>query len=102
MLIRSFGPEGLLRRSVGEDYFSKEFSGIVTLPDLSWRNEDLYYESTTGEVTYYTDKTYTPEQIKAINQKIYNKNNASLLAIRYNYFAYLEQALKNKEKEVES
>ncbi len=90
------------RLYVGEDYFSKEFSGIVTLPDLSWRNEDLYYESTTGEVTYYTDKTYTPEQIKAINQKIYNKNNASLLAIRYNYFAYLEKEVNNKEKEVES
>ena len=90
------------RLYVGEDYFSDEFAGIVTFPDLSWLNKDLYYESTTGEVTYFSDKTYTSEEIKQINQKIYNKNNASILAVRYNYFAYLEDALKKYEKEVES
>lgn len=90
------------RLYLGEDYFSSEYDGIVVFPDLSWINNDMYYESTTGEVTYFTDKTYTSEEIKKINQKIYNKNNASLLAIRYNYFAYLEKALKNIEKEVDS
>ena len=40
----------------------------------------------------------TIEEIKKINQTIYNKKEMSRLAITTNYFDYLEKALKEREE----
>lgn len=86
------------RYYVGVDIFSEDYSELVVFPDLSWKNKDAYYNATTGELKYYTDFRYTDEELRNINSMIYAKYNASVLAIKYNYFDYLEKNLKNYEK----
>ena len=64
-------------------------------PDGSWKNENAYYNASTNEINYYTENMYTDEEILAINSKVRLKLEMSSLAIRRNYFSYLENALNN-------
>ena len=86
---------------MGEDLFSSDYQSIVVFYDYSWKNEYAYYNSSTGKITYFTDFTYTDEEIKEINSQIYAKMNMSSNAIKSNYFAYLFSALE-KEKETKN
>lgn len=89
------------RYYMGEDLFSSDYQSIVVFYDYSWKNEYAYYNSSTGKITYFTDFTYTDEEIKEINSQIYAKMNMSSTAIKSNYFAYLFSALE-KEKETKN
>ena len=89
------------RYYMGEDLFSSDYQSIVVFYDYSWKNEYAYYNSSTGKITYFTDFTYTDEEIKEINSQIYAKMNMSSNAIKSNYFAYLFSALE-KEKETKN
>jgi len=86
------------RLYAGVDIFSDDYDEIVVFADSSWKNDKAYYNAATGEITYYTDFTYTNEEIKNINTLIYAKMNSSTLAIKNNYFSYLEKKL-NEVKE---
>ena len=82
----------------GEDLFSESYNDLVAFYDMSWKNNLAYFNASTGKITYYTDFKYTDEEIKEINEKIYLKMNTSSIAIKNNYFAYLNNALA-KERE---
>ena len=92
------------RLYAGMDIFSEDYDEFVVFADSSWKNDKAYYNASTGEIIYYTDFVYTPEEIKEINTIIYAKMNSSSLAIKNNYFNYLEQKLEEEkllEKEEE-
>ena len=81
----------------GEDLFSSDYNNIVVFYDMSWKNDLAYYNAASGKITYYTDFTYTDEEIKKINEMIYNKINTSSLAIKNNYFAYLKEKIDERK-----
>lgn len=86
------------RLYAGVDIFSDSYEEMVVFADSSWKNGKAYYNASTGEISYYTDFTYTDEEIKNINQLIYAKMNASSLSIKNNYFDYLDKKLKDVQE----
>ncbi|MGN1379262.1 MAG: LTA synthase family protein [Bacilli bacterium] len=82
----------------GEDVFSSDYTNLVVFYDMSWKNDLAYYNAVTGKITYYTDFTYTEEEIKKINEMVYNKINTSSLAIKNNYFAYLKEKIDERKE----
>lgn len=83
------------RLYMGTDALSQEHEDMVIFIDGSWKNEYAFYNATTSEIHYYTQKTYSREEILAINTEVRLKLEMSGLAIRKNYFSYLEDALSN-------
>ena len=83
------------RLYMGTDALSKEHESLVIFIDGSWKNENAFYNASTNEIHYYTNNTYTDEEILAINTEVRLKLEMSGLAIRKNYFRYLEKALNN-------
>ena len=88
------------RLYMGHDLLDPNYESLVVFADGSWKNERAYYNAQNGVVKNYTDNPYTTDEIKAINEKVSYKMKMSSLAIRNNYFRYLENAL-NKYKTVE-
>ena len=82
------------RLYAGVDVFSEDYMGIVSFPDSSWKNEKAFYNANNGTIKYYGDEKYTDKEIKDINTYFYSKMNASSLAIKNNYFDYLDRNLK--------
>ena len=83
------------RLYMGTDALSQEHEDMVIFIDGSWKNEYAFYNASTSEIHYYTQKTYSREEILAINTEVRLKLEMSGLAIRKNYFSYLEDALNN-------
>lgn len=85
----------------GEDILSPSYSDSyknrVILADGSWENALASYNATNGKITYFTDQTYTNEEIIFYNQEINNKIKMSNLAITTNYFNYLKEGLETKK-----
>ena len=88
------------RLYMGTDLLSEEYQSLVVFADGSWKNEVAYYNASTGNVKYYTDKEYTTAEIQEINESVTLKMKMSNLAIKNNYFNYLEKGLE-KYKVVE-
>ncbi|MGN1353108.1 MAG: LTA synthase family protein [Bacilli bacterium] len=82
------------RFSTGQDLFSNKYESITIFADGSWKNEYAFYNASNDNITYYTDKTYTIEEIIAINEKVNNKIKYSNLAIQHDYFNYLYKNIK--------
>lgn len=81
------------RLYMGNDLLSEDYESIVVFADGSWKNELAYYNASTGKVKYYTDFTYTGEEIQEINTQVDLKISMSTKAIKNNYFNYLEKKL---------
>ena len=94
-LANLFGIEFDSRLYMGSDVFSNEYESMVIFIDGSWKNEIAYYNASTNNIHYYTQKTYSDEEILAINSDVRLKLEMSSLAIRRNYFSYLENQLNN-------
>ena len=77
----------------GEDLLSETYTNVVAFADGSWRNDVAYFDATTSNITYLTDKTYTSEEIKYINNKIKTEMEMDNLAIKRDYFTYLNEKL---------
>ena len=77
----------------GEDLLSETYTNVVAFADGSWRSDVAYFDATTSQITYLTDKTYTSEEIKYINNKIKTEMSMDNLAIKRNYFGYLNKNL---------
>lgn len=90
------------RYYVGEDLFSDDYQSIVVFADGSWKNEIAYYNASKNQIKYYTDKTYTPEEIKNINNKVNAKINYSNKIVKNNYFEDLNNKLTTKQKEIDA
>ena len=83
------------RLYMGTDLLSKDYESLVVFADGSWKNEIAYYNASKTDIEYFTDKEYTIDEIKSINETIDLKIKMSSLAIRNNYFAYLHSELNN-------
>ena len=83
------------RLYMGLDALSSEYDSLVIFPDGSWKNANAYYNASTSKISYYTKNMYTDEEILAINSKVRLKLEMSSLAIRRNYFSYLNKSLNS-------
>ena len=81
------------RLYMGSDLLSKDYESMVIFADGSWKNEYAYYNASRSSIEYYTDKTYTIEELQNINNKIDLKIKMSSLAIKNNFFNYLYNSL---------
>ena len=90
------------RLYVGTDLLSEDYESLVVFADGSWKNELAYYNASTGSIKYYTDFEYSIDEIKKINEKVTLKMQMSTLAIKNNYFGYLEKALAKYVEPTES
>ncbi len=88
------------RLYMGFDILSPEYDSRVTYADGSWKNDLAYYNAANGQIKYYTDKEYSVDEVKEINQIINLKSQMSTLIIQNNYFNYLEEALKQAQEEI--
>lgn len=89
------------RLYMGTDLLSPDYQSRVVFADGSWKNERAYYNAANGRVKNYGDNAYTSEEIKAINEEVSYQMKMSSLAIKNNYFKYLEEQLaKYKEEPV--
>ena len=83
------------REYMGTDVFSDEYLNIVAFADGSWKNSEAFYDARTASIKYYTDKTYTTDEIVNINNIVTTKMQVSEAIIRNNYFNYLENAINS-------
>lgn len=86
------------RLYMGSDLLSDTYESITVFADGSWKNEMAFYDASRSKVTYYTDKTYTNEELIEINTKVNNKILYSSLAIKNNYFNYLNEKKKEYQE----
>ena len=82
------------RYYVGEDLFSNNYQSITIFADSSWKNEIGFYDASNSNIEYYTNKTYSIDELIKINENVENKIKYSNLAIQHDYFNYLHQKLK--------
>lgn len=81
------------RLYAGRDILSDTYENRVVFADGSWKDPVAFYNASTGKISYSEpNTTYTSEEIKEINNSIKNRISMSNLAIRTNYFKYLEDA----------
>ena len=88
----------------GQDLLSDTYQSLVVFADGSWKNEHVFYNAATSKVTYY-DEYYTIDDIKKISDDVSMQIKMSTLAIKNNYFKYLNNALEKyaiKEETEES
>ena len=83
----------------GQDLLSEEYQSITVFADGSWKNEHVFYNAANSKVTYYDD-VYTIDDIKKISNDVAMQLKMSTLAIKNNYFSYLNKGLE-KYKVVE-
>lgn len=81
------------RLYMGTDLLSDSYESLVVFADGSWKNEIAYYNASTGNIKYYTDIEYSVEKIQEINEEVTLKMKMSNLAIKNNYFNYLEKGI---------
>ena len=83
------------RLYVGHDLLSEDYENRVIFADGSWIDEKAFYNASTGKIKYVDDNdAYTSEEIKKINTDVKNKISMSNLAIKTNYFNYLDETKK--------
>lgn len=80
----------------GNDIMDKNYFGRVQFVDGSWQDSVGFYRATNGKFTETNNegKTYTTDEIIAINNDITLKQKMSALAIKNNYFKYLNEGLE--------
>ena len=85
----------------GHDIFS-DHPGRTVFAEGSWQDSVGYYSATSGKFTPINDenKTYTKEELVEINAGINAMQKTSALAIRNNYFNYLDKALAKYPKQL--
>lgn len=83
------------RLYLGNDIFS-DYDDRVIFADGSWQNKNGFYSSTNSKFinSINNDFTYNNEELIQINYEINLKQKMSSLAIKNNYFNYLENGLK--------
>jgi len=89
------------RLYMGNDVLSDEYDSLVVFADGSWKNEIAYYNASKANIEYFTDKTYSVDELKEINENIDMKIKMSSLAIKKDYFNYLTNSLNEIEEEKE-
>ena len=86
------------RYYMGEDLFNENYSNRAIFANGSWQSPYAFYDTTTGSLDYINNEyTYSSEELVRINQDIYNRLNYSSLAIKNNYFKYLDDLLNSRD-----
>lgn len=88
------------RLYLGTDLLSKDAESLTVFADGSWKNEIGFYNAKKNKIKYYTDKTYTTEELADINQTINTKVNISSKVIKENYFEYLGKRLEEEKNKL--
>ncbi len=88
------------RYYVGEDLFSNDYQSIVVFADGSWKNEIAYYNAAKNNIKYYTDKQYTAEEIKNINNVVQAKINVSNKIVKSDFFNDFNNKLSSTQEEI--
>ena len=86
------------RYYVGEDLFSENYKSIVVFADGSWKNEIAYYNASKNDIKYYTDQTYSADEIAEINKMVQAKIDYSNKIVKNNYFEDLNNKLTEKKQ----
>ena len=97
-----FGLDYDPRLYMGSDVFDENYWNLVVFADGSWKNDLVYYNAATSEVTYYTDEQVSYEEIRRINSIITTKMQMSSSIIQNNYYEYLYNALATLKSEQET
>ena len=97
-----FGLDYDPRLYMGSDVFDENYWNLVVFADGSWKNDLVYYNAATSEVTYYTDEQVSYEEIRRINSIITTKMQMSSSIIQNNYYEYLNNALATLKSEQET
>ena len=58
---------------MGSDLLADTYESITVFADGSWTNEYAFYDVSRSQIKYYTDKTYTVDELIEINTKVSNK-----------------------------
>lgn len=82
------------RLYAGNDLLDADYENRVVFANGSWQDANAFYNATVGQIKYLGDVTYTSDEIRAINTKISDEIKMSNLAIKTNYFNYLDKKLK--------
>ncbi len=82
------------RLYAGNDLFSNNYHNYVVFSDGSWRSDIAYYNANSSKITYLGKKIYSYEEIQKINNNIQNEIIMDNLAIKNDYFTYLNKKLK--------
>ena len=90
------------RLYMGSDLLSEDYESIVVFADGSWKNEKAYYNAATGNVKFYQDNSYTDDEIRDITNRVSLKIQMSNIAIKNNYFNYLETKMNELKNEKEN
>ena len=97
-----FGLDYDPRYYVGQDLFSDDYQSIVVFADGSWKNEIAYYNASKNSIKYYTDKQYSAEEIKNINNTVKSKISFSNKIVKTNFFNEFGPKLEEKQKEIKN
>lgn len=92
------------RLYLGVDLFSDSYKSLAVFADGSWKNEYAYYDVSKMKIKYYSDKEYTVDEIKEINETIDEHITLSNKIISLDYFNYYSSKIeeyKIKAKEME-
>ena len=81
---------------MGSDLLAETYDSMVIFADGTWKNENAFYDSSTGKVKYYNN-AYTEEDIFNITNSVNSKLALSEKIIKTDYFNYLETMLNNYE-----
>ena len=88
------------RYYVGTDLLSSDYVSRAFFADGSWQDEKAFYDASTGKISYKVENdTYEAEEIVNINKEINEKIAMSNLAIKTNYFKYLDSKLNPTDNE---
>lgn len=77
----------------GQDLFSDSYLNVVAFADGSWRSDIAYFDATSSSIKYLGEETYSDEEIRKINNKIKTEMEMDNLAIKRDYFTYLNEKL---------
>ena len=86
---------------MGQDLLSSDYENKIVFADGSWQTPIGFYYASTGKMSYFTEATYTNDEIVAINSNVSNMIKYSNLAIKTNYFEHLNKELLKYPKPVE-
>ena len=97
-----FGLDYDPRYYVGTDLLSDDYVSRAYFADGSWQDEKAFYNATTGKISYKSENdTYDNSKIIEINKEINDKIRMSNIAIKTNYFSYLDSQLHPEEDKKE-
>ena len=84
------------RLYAGTDLLSDSYLNFVVFSDGSWLSDIAYFDALNSKITYFSNKIYTYDEIKKINNKVANEIIMDNLAIRKDYFTYLDKKLNDR------